>query len=199
MSDDTTPDTPTPDADVITDEVVADVEDAHEELADEAEADAEADVEPEPEPDPNAVTLNVNGRDVPARKGDMVISAALLADEYVPHFCYHPRMSPVGMCRQCMVEVEGPPRSDDGGVVHDAGRRRPGRSHRHPAGQARPGGHARIAARQPSARLPCLRQGRRMPAAGPGVQPRAGRVAVRRREAPLRKADPDQRPGLPRP
>jgi NADH-quinone oxidoreductase chain G len=54
------------------------------------------------------VTLNVNGRDVPARKGDMVISAALLADEYVPHFCYHPRMSPVGMCRQCMVEVEGP-------------------------------------------------------------------------------------------
>ncbi len=29
-------------------------------------------------------------------------------DEYIPHFCYHPRMSPVGMCRQCMVEVEGP-------------------------------------------------------------------------------------------
>ncbi len=38
----------------------------------------------------------------------MVIAAALDADEYVPHFCYHPRMSPVGMCRQCMVEVEGP-------------------------------------------------------------------------------------------
>lgn len=64
--------------------------------------------EPEPEPDPDLVTLSVNGRDVPARKGDMVISAALFADEYVPHFCYHPRMSPVGMCRQCMVEVEGP-------------------------------------------------------------------------------------------
>ena len=37
-----------------------------------------------------------------------VADAALAADEYVPHFCYHPRMSPVGMCRQCMVEVEGP-------------------------------------------------------------------------------------------
>ncbi len=62
----------------------------------------------EPEPDPNAVTLSINGRDVAARKGDMVIAAALGVDEYVPHFCYHPRMSPVGMCRQCMVEVEGP-------------------------------------------------------------------------------------------
>ena len=63
---------------------------------------------PHSEPDPDLVTLSINGRDVPARKGDMVISAALLADEYIPHFCYHPRMSPVGMCRQCMVEVEGP-------------------------------------------------------------------------------------------
>ncbi len=69
-------------------------------------------IEPEPElvpePDPNAVTLSINGREVAARKGDMVIAAALGVDEYVPHFCYHPRMSPVGMCRQCMVEVEGP-------------------------------------------------------------------------------------------
>ena len=92
-------DTPTPDAEPVDGDVVELVDEAHEELAD---------VEPEPEPDPNLVTLNVNGRDVPARKGDMVIAAALQADEYVPHFCYHPRMSPVGMCRQCMVEVEGP-------------------------------------------------------------------------------------------
>jgi NADH-quinone oxidoreductase subunit G len=95
-------DTPTPDADVVTDDVVADVTDAHEELDDAVEP------EPEPEPDPNLVTVNVNGRDLPARKGDMVIATALEADEYIPHFCYHPRMSPVGMCRQCMVEVEGP-------------------------------------------------------------------------------------------
>jgi len=95
-----TPDTPTPDVDRET----IDVElEELEELVDEAD-----DVEPEPEPDPNLVTINLNGREVPARKGDMVIAAALGADEYVPHFCYHPRMSPVGMCRQCMVEVEGP-------------------------------------------------------------------------------------------
>ncbi len=104
MSDDNI-DTPTPDADVLTDEVIADAETAHEDAAAEA---AHLDADVEPEPDPNAVTLSINGRDVPARKGDMVITAALGADEYVPHFCYHPRMSPVGMCRQCMVEVEGP-------------------------------------------------------------------------------------------
>jgi NADH-quinone oxidoreductase subunit G len=64
--------------------------------------------QPEPERHPDLVTLSINGRDVPAHKGDMVIQAALLADEYVPHFCYHPRLKPVGMCRQCMVEVDGP-------------------------------------------------------------------------------------------
>ncbi|MFM8380827.1 MAG: molybdopterin-dependent oxidoreductase, partial [Actinomycetota bacterium] len=37
-----------------------------------------------------------------------MIAAADRAGEYVPRFCYHPRMSSVGMCRQCMVEVEGP-------------------------------------------------------------------------------------------
>ena len=58
--------------------------------------------------DPNAVTINLNGQNVPARKGDMVIAAAAENGEYIPHFCYHPRMDPVGMCRQCMVEVEGP-------------------------------------------------------------------------------------------
>ena len=84
-------------------------------------------------------------------------------------------------------------------VVHD--HRVAGHEGRHGVGhhQARPGGHARAAARQPPARLPGLRQGRRVPAAGPGVQPRTGREPLRRGEAPLREADPDQRPGAARP
>ncbi len=94
-------DEPDTDAELID---VASAEAAHGEAAETAEAVAE----PEPEPDPNAVTLSINGREIAARKGDMVIAAALGADEYIPHFCYHPRMSSVGMCRQCMVEVEGP-------------------------------------------------------------------------------------------
>ena len=61
-----------------------------------------------PEPDPNAVSITINGRTVSARKGEYIIAAADRADEYIPRFCYHPRMSSVGMCRQCLVEVEGP-------------------------------------------------------------------------------------------
>ena len=59
-------------------------------------------------PDPTAVSLTINGKTVTAQKGDLVIAAADEANEFIPRFCYHPRMTPVGMCRQCLVEVEGP-------------------------------------------------------------------------------------------
>src|SRR5688572_20964252 len=38
----------------------------------------------------------------------MIIAAAERAGTYIPRFCYHPRMRPVGMCRMCLVEVVGP-------------------------------------------------------------------------------------------
>jgi NADH-quinone oxidoreductase subunit G len=60
----------------------------------------------EPAPDPNAVAITLNGRVVVARRGESVIAAAERHGEYIPRFCYHPRMSPVGMCRQCMVEID---------------------------------------------------------------------------------------------
>ena len=63
---------------------------------------------PEVPVDPNAVNITIDGVPVVARKGEMVIAAADRGDSYIPRFCYHPRMEPVGMCRQCMVEVEGP-------------------------------------------------------------------------------------------
>lgn len=58
--------------------------------------------------DPNAVTINLNGREVAARKGEFIIAAADRAGDFIPRFCYHPRMKSVGMCRQCIVEVDGP-------------------------------------------------------------------------------------------
>ena len=58
--------------------------------------------------DPNAVTLTINGKSVAARKGELIIAAADRTSDFIPRFCYHPRMKPVGMCRQCLVEVEGP-------------------------------------------------------------------------------------------
>ena len=58
--------------------------------------------------DPNAVNLTINGKAVSAHKGDLIIAAADKSNEFIPRFCYHPRMAPAGMCRQCLVEVEGP-------------------------------------------------------------------------------------------
>ncbi len=59
-----------------------------------------------PEDGTHAFTLD--GREVRARKGELLIAAAERAGTYIPRFCYHPRMEPVGMCRMCLVEVEGP-------------------------------------------------------------------------------------------
>jgi NADH-quinone oxidoreductase subunit G len=63
-------------------------------------------VAPEVPVDPNAVALQINGKDVVARKGDLIIKAAENADVYIPRFCYHDRMSSVGMCRMCVCEVD---------------------------------------------------------------------------------------------
>ena len=54
------------------------------------------------------VTFTLDGRSVTANKGEVIIAAAERAGTYIPRFCYHPRMEPVGVCRMCLVEVEGP-------------------------------------------------------------------------------------------
>jgi NADH-quinone oxidoreductase subunit G len=62
-----------------------------------------------PAPPPKAtVSITVDGRPHEARPGQWVIDACEDAGVYVPRFCYHRRMASVGMCRQCLVEVEGP-------------------------------------------------------------------------------------------
>ena len=52
------------------------------------------------------VTITVNGRELEARPGELVIDAAERNGVYIPRFCYHPRMRPVGMCRMCIVEID---------------------------------------------------------------------------------------------
>jgi NADH-quinone oxidoreductase subunit G len=52
--------------------------------------------------------FTLDGRVVRARKGEMLIAAAERAGTFIPRFCYHPRMEPVGVCRMCLVEVSGP-------------------------------------------------------------------------------------------
>jgi NADH-quinone oxidoreductase subunit G len=61
-----------------------------------------------PHADGNALTFTLDGREVTATKGELLIAAAERAGTYIPRFCYHPRMEPVGMCRMCLVDVEGP-------------------------------------------------------------------------------------------
>jgi NADH-quinone oxidoreductase subunit G len=52
------------------------------------------------------VTLTVNGREITAPKGQLVIAAAEQHGVYIPRFCYHPRMNSVGMCRMCIVDID---------------------------------------------------------------------------------------------
>ena len=54
------------------------------------------------------LTFTLDGRPVKAKPGELIIAAAERAGTYIPRFCYHPRMDPVGMCRMCLVDVEGP-------------------------------------------------------------------------------------------
>jgi NADH-quinone oxidoreductase subunit G len=54
----------------------------------------------------DGVSVTVNGVDIVANKGELVIAAAERNGVYIPRFCYHPRMESVGMCRMCIVEID---------------------------------------------------------------------------------------------
>ena len=53
------------------------------------------------------ITITINGEEAQVEPGQMLIKACEDTGTYIPRFCYHPRMNPVGMCRMCLVEVEG--------------------------------------------------------------------------------------------
>jgi len=54
------------------------------------------------------VALTIDGREVQASPGELLIKAAEDNGTHIPRFCWHPRMNPVGMCRMCLVEIETP-------------------------------------------------------------------------------------------
>ncbi|MEU8286885.1 NADH-quinone oxidoreductase subunit G [Micromonospora sp. NPDC048905] len=53
------------------------------------------------------VTLTIDGVEVTAPKGTLLIRAAEQMGTEIPRFCDHPLLAPAGACRQCLVEVEG--------------------------------------------------------------------------------------------
>ena len=53
------------------------------------------------------IKLNIDGRDIETQKGKSILEASLDAGVYIPHLCHHPDLSPIGVCRLCIVEVKG--------------------------------------------------------------------------------------------
>ena len=51
------------------------------------------------------VTVNIDGRDISVPKGTNVIEAAKQLGIEIPHYCYHPKLSVVGNCRMCLIEM----------------------------------------------------------------------------------------------
>jgi NADH-quinone oxidoreductase subunit G len=64
-----------------------------------------------PRPEPKLISLTIDGREVQAVEGAMLVDAAKAADVEIPYFCYEPKLGqPVGACRMCLVEIEGIPK-----------------------------------------------------------------------------------------
>ncbi|HEX6501579.1 MAG TPA: NADH-quinone oxidoreductase subunit G [Micromonosporaceae bacterium] len=55
----------------------------------------------------DTVTLTIDGIEVTAPKGALLIRVAEQMGIAIPRFCDHPLLAPAGACRQCLVEVEG--------------------------------------------------------------------------------------------
>lgn len=72
------------------------------------------------------VTVTIDGVQVQVPKGTLLVEAAKLIKREIPVYCYHTKMGPAGLCRICLVEVEGMPKlqigcntvATDGMVVH---------------------------------------------------------------------------------
>ena len=86
--------------------------------------------------DEQLVSLTIDGVPLQVPKGTLLVEAAKKVKQEIPVYCYHTKLGPAGLCRVCLVEIEGMPKLQiacntpvaDGMVVHtqnekvDAGR-----------------------------------------------------------------------------
>lgn len=56
------------------------------------------------------VEIELDGQKVEVPEGSMVMHAAEKAGTYIPHFCYHKKLSIAANCRMCLVDVEKAPK-----------------------------------------------------------------------------------------
>ncbi|MEZ5061629.1 MAG: 2Fe-2S iron-sulfur cluster-binding protein [Solirubrobacterales bacterium] len=140
-----------------------------------------------PAPDAKPITLVVDGVEIEANEGAMLVDAAKHGDVEIPVFCYEPKLGePVGACRMCLVEIEGIPKLQtacstpvrDGMVVYTQNAR---------VKEAQNAVVEFLLVNHPLD-CPVLRQGRRVPAAG-HLDGLGSRAQPRHRpQAPLREA-----------
>ncbi|NBP92452.1 MAG: NADH dehydrogenase (quinone) subunit G [Burkholderiaceae bacterium] len=57
------------------------------------------------------IEIHVDGKPVEVPQGSMVMHATNKLGTYVPHFCYHKKLSIAANCRMCLVEVEKAPKA----------------------------------------------------------------------------------------
>ncbi len=64
-----------------------------------------------PRPVKETISFSIDGLEVQAPAGMMLVDAAKYGDVEIPVFCYEPKLGqPVGACRMCLVEIEGIPK-----------------------------------------------------------------------------------------
>jgi NADH-quinone oxidoreductase subunit G len=56
------------------------------------------------------VEIELDGRKIEVQEGSMLIQAAEKAGTFIPHFCYHKKLSVAANCRMCLVDIEKAPK-----------------------------------------------------------------------------------------
>ena len=56
------------------------------------------------------IEIELDGKKVEVQEGSMVMHAADKAGTYIPHFCYHKKLSIAANCRMCLVDIEKAPK-----------------------------------------------------------------------------------------
>ena len=56
------------------------------------------------------IEIELDGKKVEVLEGRVIMHAAEKAGTYIPHFCYHKKLSIAANCRMCLVEVEKAPK-----------------------------------------------------------------------------------------
>jgi NADH-quinone oxidoreductase subunit G len=63
-----------------------------------------------PQQQTDLVTLTIDGVEVRVPKNTLVVEAAKTIHTDIPVYCYHEKLGPAGLCRICLVEIEGMPK-----------------------------------------------------------------------------------------